>query len=165
MTHGIIFSRRANKLNTATAEDFRDEVRAFFASGTQLQELYLSPELLTAQNWNDLAAAAKWARTNADVLQDAHWLGGDPARGEVYGWAAWNPRRGIVTLRNPSAHAARFVLEPGVAFELPAGAAPHSSVKAAFGETFASTERQMGQMEISLKPFQVLVLEFHPVAE
>lgn len=167
MTHGVIFSQRANKLNTATAEDFRDDVRAFFGSGTQLQELYLSPELLTAQNWDDLAGAAKWARSNADVLKDAHWLGGDPARGEVYGWAAWSPCRGIVTLRNPSAHPARFVLDPGVAFELPAGVNPYFPVVDAFtGAPAPVVAAGAGPaMEISLRPFQVLVLELHQATE
>ncbi len=164
MTHGIIFSQRAHKLNTATEEDFRDDVRAFFGSGTQLQELYLSPELLSVQNWDDLADAANWARKNADVLKDVHWLGGDPAHGDVYGWAAWTPRLGIVTLRNPSAQPASFMLEAGGAFELPGDAAKKFQVKSAFEEKVSVTELQAGQKaEIVLQPFQVLVLEARPV--
>jgi hypothetical protein len=41
-----------------------------------LQELYVSPDLLSNDDWNTIAAAAKWARTQADVLRDSHWVGG-----------------------------------------------------------------------------------------
>jgi hypothetical protein len=81
MHHGIIYARKAQGLNTDPGNDFADEVRSYFASGTGLQEMHVSPDLLSEQNWDDLAAAAKWARTNAAVLRDSHWIGGDPARG------------------------------------------------------------------------------------
>ena len=64
--------------------------------------MYITPSLLTDANWDDLAEAAKWSRANADVLKDTHWIGGDPAWLEVYGWASWTPRKGILVLRNPS---------------------------------------------------------------
>ena len=65
------------------------------------QELYLTPSLLDAGTWDALAEAAIWSRKNADVLVDTHWIGGDPAKGEVYGWASWSKRKGILALRNP----------------------------------------------------------------
>ena len=70
----------------------------FFADGTQLQELYITPAMLTPKMWDALAEAANWSRANADVLVDTHWIGGDPNRGEVYGYASWSPRKGIVAL-------------------------------------------------------------------
>ena len=167
MLHGIILARHADRLATAERGDFASEVRSFFGSGVQLQELYLSPELLTKENWDDLAAAAKWARGNADVLKDAHWIGGDPARLEVYGWAAWSPRKGMVTLRNPSAHPARFALEPGAAFELPAGRRGRFRVTSAYADTAAPVAQlEVGRpTEIRLQPFQVLVLEARPLTK
>ncbi len=167
MLHGIILAQRAEHLATATPGDFAAEVRSFFGSGAQLQELYLSPELLTAENWDDLAAAAKWARANAEVLQDAHWIGGDPAKLEPYGWAAWTPRLGVVTLRNPSAQPARFTLEPGAAFELPSGASRRFRVTPVFGAAPAlAGPLEAGRaVEIGLPPLAVLVLEAHPMAE
>jgi hypothetical protein len=76
MLHGIIFAKNASKLETADDKDFADEARSFFASGTQLQELYLTPKLLSKQNWDDLAGAAKWSQANSGVLADTHWIGG-----------------------------------------------------------------------------------------
>jgi hypothetical protein len=103
MVHGIIKADFAPEgLRAGTPGDFRDEVRSFFASGTQLQELYLSHRLLTEENWDDLAAAAKWARARANILVDTHWIGGAPRQGQVYGWAAWTPAGAVVSVRNPS---------------------------------------------------------------
>ena len=39
----------------------------------------------------ELAAAAKWSRTNSDVFVDTHWIGGDPGRGLEAG-VDWNTR-------------------------------------------------------------------------
>src|ERR1039458_8763227 len=101
MLHGIIYATNSSHMAAMSDEDFAAQVRSFFGTGTQLQELYLTPSLLNQQNWDDLAEAANWSRRNADVLVDTHWIGGDPNRGQVYGWAAWSPSLGIVTLRNP----------------------------------------------------------------
>jgi hypothetical protein len=60
MLHGIIYAQNAKNLDTDPGNDFRDEVRDYFGTGTQLQEMYITPGLLTAQNWDDLAEAAKW---------------------------------------------------------------------------------------------------------
>jgi hypothetical protein len=161
MIHGIIFAKRAAKLGSDPGDDFATEVRSFFGTGTQLQELYLSPELLTSKDWDDLAAAANWARANADTLRDTHWLGGDPARLEPYGWAAWSPAKGIVTLRNPSDHPATFMLEIGSAFELPTGATDRFRVTSPFADSCAPVVELQANAptKIELRPFEVLVLE------
>jgi hypothetical protein len=164
MLHGIILARHADRLAKAERGDFADEVRSFFGSGTQAQELYLSPELLTKENWDDLAESARWSRENSETLQDTHWIGGDPARGEIYGWAAWSPRKAIITLRNPSDQPGRFVLEAGKALELPSGAYDRFVVTPAFPDEPAPiAELRAGQgAELNLRPFQVLVLELSP---
>ena len=79
------------------------------------------PGKLTSEDWKVLAQAAKWSRANADVLVDTHWIGGDPAQMEVYGYASWTPRKDIVMLRNPDDRAREFALDVRIAFELPAG--------------------------------------------
>jgi hypothetical protein len=71
MLHGIIFARQANGLSSDPNDDFGDEVHSYFATGTGLQELYISPDLLSDRNWNTLAEAAKWARQHAATLQIA----------------------------------------------------------------------------------------------
>ena len=161
MLHGLIYAKHADRLNTDPSNDFRDEVRAYFGTGTQLQEMYITPALLSPQNWDDLAAAAKWSRQMADVLSDVHWVGGDPGRQEVYGHAGWNGKRGYLQLRNPSAQDQAFNVEIGDILEMP------DSIKGAMVATGAFPDEQGFKFEfpldgsrvISLKPFQVLTLE------
>ena len=85
MLHGIVYAQKAPGLSTDPGGDFRNEVRSYFGSGTQLQEMYITPSLLTPTDWDILAEAAKWSRLNASILVDTHWIGGDPRLLEVYG--------------------------------------------------------------------------------
>ncbi len=103
MLHGLVYAKQAKHLDRQSPQDFADQAWSYFATGTQLQELYLTPELLSGQNWDLLAKAALWSQQNQAVLFDNHWIGGDPTLLAVYGWAAWNPSRAFITLRNPPA--------------------------------------------------------------
>jgi len=58
-------------------------------------------------------------RANEDVLVEAHWVGGDPGKGNVYGGAAWNPEKATLLLRNPSDKPQTIDIEPVTVFEVP----------------------------------------------
>ena len=166
MTQGVAWSRRG----TAAKQDFnaagfKDDVRAFFGAGTSLQELYIQPGRLKAEDWRVLAEAAKWSRANAEVLTDTHWLGGDPGKLEVYGYASWTPRKGILMLRNPDDQPREFALDLGAAFELPRGAATSYSLKSPWVEHVAQPARtaEAGKpLQLTLQPFEVVVLDAVP---
>jgi hypothetical protein len=165
MLHGLIYGQYAFHLNTDPSGDFKNEVRDYFGTGTQLQEMYITPSLLKPADWDVLAEAAKWSRANAAVLKDTHWVGGDPRWLEVYGWTSWTPKKAILTLRNPSDRAQDFRLDVGQAFELPAGAARHFRAHSPWqDEASAPTiELQVGVPHaFHLQPFQVLTLEAVP---
>ena len=73
--------------------------------------------------WSDLADLIKWQKDNADVLMDAHWVGGNPWNGyshEIYGWAAWNGKKSTLTLRNGDTKAKSITLTLREALEIPA---------------------------------------------
>ncbi len=164
MLHGIVYARKARGLNVDPYGDFASEVRSYFASGTGLQELYVSPDLLSERNWDDLAASAKWARSHAETLRDSHWIGGDPARLQVYGWAAWSPGKAIVTLRNPSDRAQEYALDIRAALELPVEATRVWNAVPAYEKSPAPRVLTGGRpAALHLAPFQVLVLELSPV--
>ena len=146
-------------------KDISDEIWSFFATGTNLQELYINPHKLNTANWNCLADASNWAKENESVLADVHWIGGDPAKGDVYGYAAWSPEKAILTLRNPSTKKKSFEVNVAKVFELPdyvkneylfydARTLNATGVKQAFarGRTFS----------ITLQPFEVKVLNALP---
>ncbi len=163
MTQGVAYSRRGNAGDPGfNSAGFKADVRAFFGSGTGLQELYIQPGKLTADDWKVLAEGAKWSRANADVLVDTHWIGGDPARLEVYGYASWTPRKGIVMLRNPNDRPQEFAFDIGIAFELPAGAPRGFTLRSPWAEDAKKppVKAQAGQsLRLTLKPFETVILE------
>jgi hypothetical protein len=165
MLHGLIYAQHAAHLDSDPNHDFAAEVHDYFGSGTQLQELYITHSLLTQKDWDILAEAAKWSRANADTLVDTHWIGGDPAMLEVYGWASWSPRKGILVLRNPSDRPQDYLVDVNTAFELPADAPKSYEARSPWQQ-----DRQEPSITLSanlpytfhLKPFQVLTLEAAP---
>jgi len=165
MLHGMIYAQQHKHLDKDPQNDFRNEIHSYFGTGTQLQEMYITPSLLNDANWDDLAEAAKWSRTNADVLKDTHWIGGDPAWLEVYGWASWSPRKGILVLRNPNDKQKSIRIKLADAFELPAHA-PQTYVATSPWKSDAGhpalTLRALQPHEFVLKPFEVLTLDLNP---
>ncbi|HET9741114.1 MAG TPA: enterotoxin [Terriglobales bacterium] len=166
MLHGVIYAQYAKNLNTDPHHDFADEVHSYFGTGTQLQEMYITPSLLSAADWDTLAQAAKWSRNNADILRDTHWIGGDPAKLEVYGWAAWSTDsgKGIVTLRNPSDRAQSFSIDVAKLFELPKAAPQRYHTRTVWNTQAASAQWKAAQSNsVSLQPFEVITFEADPV--
>ena len=120
MTHGFILSRWGAVSKNMDYDGIVREMRCAFACGSGMVELYndykLMDEIKDNQGnagalWKDLAECIKWQQEQADVLPDAHWVGGNPWDGKkanVYGWAAWNGKKSVLTLRNPSTSAQTF---------------------------------------------------------
>ena len=72
----------------------------YMARGTTLKELYLDLDLLDDDHWKVLGRAAHWAQREQDQLMNTVMVGGDPAKGELYGYISWKGSRAILTLRN-----------------------------------------------------------------
>lgn len=164
MLHGIIYARHADGLNTDPNDDLADEVWSYFASGTGLQEMYISPDLLSEKNWDDLAAAAKWARSRAEVLRDSHWIGGDPARAMIYGWASWSAKLSVIALRNPSDRPQKLQLDLRAALELQPDSADTWQVSSPRKPGESKMWVAAAPIEISLQPFEVRIWELRSAA-
>jgi hypothetical protein len=165
MLHGMIYAKYRKQLDTDPGNDFRNEVRSYFGTGTQLQEMYITPSLLTDTNWDDLAEAAKWSRANAEVLKDTHWIGGDPAWLELYGWASWTPAKGVLVLRNPSDKEKTIRVRLQDAFELPPGSAQRYLARSPWKDDanlHAISISAQQAHEFHLAPFEVLTLDLVP---
>ena len=132
MTHGFILSRWGAVSKNMDYDGIVREMRCAFACGSGMVELYndykLMDEIKDNQGnagalWKDLAECIKWQQEQADVLPDAHWVGGNPWDGKkanVYGWAAWNGKKSVLTLRNPSTSAQTFTITLREALDIPA---------------------------------------------
>ncbi len=162
MLHGLIYARHARSLMADPTNDFPSEVRDYFGTGTQLQEMYITPSLLSQANWDTIAECARWSRSNADTLVDTHWVGGDPQRLEPYGWASWSPRKGILTLRNPGNVAQSIAIDVERAFELPPSARRQYSATSPWRQYRGRAPirfRAGEERKIRLEPYEVLTLE------
>ncbi len=166
MLHGMIFAQHANKLNVDPKGDFKSEVRSFFGTGTQMQEMYITPALMTPETWDILAESARWSRENAETLKDTHWVGGDPSEGVVYGWASWSPVKGILTLRNPSGKPRKIEIDAAKVFELPPEAAQEYDLKSPYkDQRLTDIPLKAGEPhEFELQPYEVVVFEAIPKA-
>lgn len=162
MLHGIALGHHFQGKTVAEAGNhLRNDCRSFFATGTCMQELYLSPDLMDAAAWDDVAETATWARKRAAILKDSHMIGGDPAKLEPYGWASWSTGGAIVALRNPDDAPKSITIEAGSIFELPSGASTTFALKAAYqDQRIRSLDLQAGNsVTVELQPFEVLVFD------
>lgn len=162
MLHGIIYARHAQGLDADPRHDFADECWSYFASGTGLQEMYISPDLLSSGDWDVLAAAARWARERAPVLRDSHWIGGDPARAAIYGWASWSPQRAVIAVRNPASVPQTMRLDLAAALELPTGTARRWRVTNPRVRAEPRHWSADAAVSIALRPFEVQVWDLQP---
>ena len=162
MTVGIAYANLGHpvKCINDSINDFSDMVWSYFASGSSLQELYISHDRMKTEFWPILAKAAKWSKDNEGVLVDTHWIGGSPINLEVYGWASWSPAKGIIALRNPSGKNKTFVLNLNKTLELP----PDFSGKYLATPIYSSANNAIvlnnnDNIKIEIKPYETRVYE------
>ncbi|MBN2295137.1 MAG: hypothetical protein JXM70_22095, partial [Pirellulales bacterium] len=163
MFHGLCIGERHEPAKMPRDEkSVIDETWMMFGCGTGLQELYISPHLLTPGMWDELAKAAKWSRANSDVLVDTHWIGGDPGKAQIYGFAAWRPNKATLVLRNPADKPQSFEFSPRRDWEIPKGVnctyklqKIHGKTQTALPETITAD----GTVKITLEPFGIVFVE------
>lgn len=172
MTHGTIITRNGPpSVMSKDPANCIKEMRTAFGCGSGLQEVYADAELLNQENgklWDELASCIAWIRRNADVLADVHWVGGNPwdgNDGSIYGWAAWNPSKCTLTLRNSSASAKTLRTTLRQLFEIPG----KNKEKIKLISSFADQRKLPGfmdelldvdaELEITLEPGEVIVME------
>lgn len=109
MIHGVVFANRGEGKShiSDSDEEFAIQAWSSFASGSQLQEFYISEDRMNDAKWQILADSAKWGLKNESTLKDVHWIGGNPYQDEIYGWASLSEdgSKAILCIRNPSAQA------------------------------------------------------------
>ena len=127
MTHGFILTRFGAVSKNMSYDACLRELRCAFLCGSGMVELYNDYELMNSINggklWADLAECIAWQKSNADVLPDAHWVGGNPWTGsaaEVYGWASWNGTKATLALRNGANNAQTYTFTLREALNIPA---------------------------------------------
>lgn len=174
MTHGLIVTRHGPpNCMPKEPENVKKELRCAVACGTSLQELYLDRDLMNANDgvlWDELAKGIQWIRRNADVLDDVHWVGGNPwdkesKEGSVYGWAAWNRDKATLALRNSSDREKSLTATLRCILDIPANVKGAITFKDSFDDQrpldgfTGKTVDIDKELTFTLKPFEVLVYE------
>ena len=144
--------------------DLIDDIRMAAASGSQVQEFFVTPSMMSPEAWDAAAEAIAWLRENTDVLIDSHWIGGDPGANEIYGYASWAPRKGIVALRNPSDKPRQITIDLHTVLQLPEDAATRYQFKPLWQESprpqVSLTDHQSHTLQLA--PFETTVFEALP---
>jgi len=167
MYHGLVVGPVANPGKMPSpAQDiasFQHEVRMMAGYASGLGELYVTPSLMTDEAWTMLAECIRWSRANQRLLGDSHWIGGDPEKNEIYGFAAWHPEDGgVLTLRNPDDKSRSITLDLVTVWELPGDAGGevvlHSPWKADADKPAVSAAIKQ-PLTLTLQPFEVITLQ------
>lgn len=178
MTHGTIITKNGPpRVMSKDPENCKKEIRAAFGCGSALQEIYADQDLLNQKDgmlWDELAANIRWVRRNRDVLDDIHWVGGNPWNGkdgEIYGWAAWNKKKCTLALRNSSASQKTLSTTLRAVLDVP----PTVKGKIIFKNSHSDqTDLKIltvapvdidAPIDITMKPLDVIVLEGRSVGE
>ena len=170
MTHGFILTGNPDNPNdggrggwTASRNiDYKhalNELRCAFACGSGMVELYNDVDLTNYINggalWKDIADCMKWQRRNADVLPDIHWVGGNPwtgSKAEIYGWAAWNAKNAVLTLRNGANSDQQYTFTLREALDIPAYVNTTITLTKAFADQVGLTGLEEGTaIDIDMK--------------
>ena len=148
-----------NEVNFPVNNDLKKDIRILLGAGANLQELYLTPGMMNEQAWDDVAEAIRWSKQFADVTADTHWVGGEPGKLEVYGYASWRGDKGAtLALRNPDDTAKRITLS---AANFEPTSKGDIKLKASYGDQRVKelTIPAEGSVTIELEPFEVLVFD------
>ena len=138
----------------------------WLAARTSLHhDWYAQASDLTLERWKILARVARWAKRHEKVFRFSRMVGGDPGRGEIYGFSAYDDGRGTLALRNPGAEARS--LEISLADLLGLGDADRRlsfALRGVFGETgrLEGVWPATKSMRVELPPLKIAVLEVGP---
>lgn len=150
--------------NHENKDSFRKYLYMNMSRGTGFVELYLKTFNLVDYDWDVLAEGLCWVEDVFPTFERSRMHGGGPKAGEVYGFTAWNEKRGYVSIHNPSDETKSYTVTLDREFGLVPGQKKYyltsplsdslTGLKKSynFGESF----------KISMEPKEIRILNFDP---
>ena len=153
---------KKKKNNGETAKTFRDYLFMNLSRGTGFVELYIKPSILSSSDWDVLAEGLKWTYDAFPAFRRVRMHGGNPVKGEVYGYSAWNPARGYVSMHNPSdqPQTCTFTLDRALGLASPNGTYKVTSPLEGSTAGLAATYRYGDTITINLEPKEIRLIDF-----
>lgn len=167
MTHGIIKGKEESVGTTVEPLDkFTDDALLYFARGVAMYELYISPDILSDGEWTSIAKSMAWARDRFPVLMNTEMVGGNPMKGEPYGYVHFKGTRGIIAARNPVIGAAKLQLSLSPADGLDPGASS-LVLERVYPTRWISTKLYKAgeRLALPLDGYETAVYELYPLPE
>ena len=133
-------------------EQFKTYLYMCMMRGTGFIELYFSPQMFDEKRYAAAAEVLQWAEDNFEIIRNSVFFGDAPEDGGVYGYYAFDGKRGILAIRNSSDKSAEYQFDhKALTFDDSA----YSITQ--FYPTVGQTEFVGNSQKcvISLKPFEV----------
>jgi len=153
MTHGVI-KARANFKKPEPVLEFEHDVAMYFSRGISMWELYISPDLITKEEWAVFAKWINWAKDNWEILKQTRMVLGNPNQLEVYGYLHEKDGLAILVLRNPSDKPQALSLSPEMLGMKSFGNSTQEY------PVRRNLEPDSGNIALNLEPFQVFIIRF-----
>jgi hypothetical protein len=166
MTHGIIKGRLENISKGGEPMDrFTNNAVLYFARGITMWELYISPDILTDAEWNVLAQAIHWAESVQDVMATTFMTGGNPAKGQTYGYVHFKGDKGLIAVRNPKIanDSIRIRLKPDYGLDEDAASLVVEQIYP-YRRILPGLYSAGGTVEIPLKGFETALFNVYPLS-
>jgi len=158
MTHGIVYGKRCMLGGRdEPLHRFAEHVISYLAPGLAMKELYVTPDILSDEQWLIIGRALRWAEENKEVLFETEMTHGNPHAGEVYGFNHVSGGRLIWFLRNPSFYPQTVELDIRRAL---GGAAACAEIVYPYRLSLTPLGAgDVSRVSCTVPPFQVIVVE------
>jgi hypothetical protein len=104
-----LFNHEPKKVKSGeTEKSFRRYLYMSLSRGTGFIELYLKTFKLQKSDWDVLSECLHWSYKVFPTFQRSRMHGGNPQKGEVYGYTAWTKNQGYISLHNPGEKAQKY---------------------------------------------------------
>lgn len=159
-----LFNHEPKKTKTGESQKtFRDYLYMHLSRGTGFVELYIKPFALKPGDWDVLAEGLVWVKDMIPTFKRTRMHGGDPSKGEMYGYAGWTGEGGYVSLHNPGKNeqSYSFTLNRELGLVPGSSGSFHLSSPIPGGTEGLPKEAKVGQkITLRLQPGEIRMLHF-----
>ena len=166
MTHGIIKGNLQKLGAKEPIDKFTNNALLYFARGVSMWELYISPDILNADEWSAISKSLHWAKENFDILKHTEMVGGNPGAKEAYGYVHFNGSKGIIAARNPFIEKKKLVIDLAEKYNLNPQA-NNLVLERVYPTRWIDTKlyRAGDQITLPLEGFETAVWQLYPLKE
>lgn len=111
MTHGIVKTSNGRmESKEDNLQDWTDYVLMHYGRGTLLKEWYISPQVMSADQWKALCIVHNWAGKHQAELINTVFVGDRPDEGHAYGYIGWAKEKAVLVARNTNAATQKLII-------------------------------------------------------